>query len=71
MAGSFPDARLLAKPFLRSSLNTTGKSVRILKTKGTAAMHRSQCMLAHIGNQKTCWPKVAESKQKTTCYELS
>ena len=71
MAASFPGACLQAKPFLRSSLNITGKSVRIFKTKGIAEMHRFHCMLAHIGNQKTCWHKVLKSRQTTACYESS
>ena len=71
MAASFPNARLQAKTFLRSSLNITGKSVRTFKTKGIAEVHRSHRMLPRIGNQETCWPKVLESKQKTACYELS
>ena len=53
----------VSKPNLSSS-NVTGKSVRIFKAKGIAEMHRFHCMLAHIGYQKTCWPKVLESKQK-------
>ena len=71
MTFSFPNASLQDKPFLRSSLNITGKSVRIFKTKGIAEMHRSHCMLAHIGSQKTYWLKVPEVKQKTACYEIS
>ena len=71
MAANFPDACLQVKTFLRSLLSIIGKSVRIFKTKGIAEMHRSHCMLAHIGKQKTCWPKVVESNQKTACHELS
>ena len=47
MAASFPDKCLQAK---LSSLNITGKSVIILKIKGTAEMHRFHCMPTHIGN---------------------
>ena len=47
-----------------SSLSITGKSVRILKTKSVPEMHRFRCMLAHIGNQKTCWPKVLETNKR-------
>ena len=66
MAASFPDACLQLKPFLRCLLNITEKSVRILKTKDIAEMHRSLCIIAHIVGLK-----VLESKQKTACYELS
>ena len=46
MAASFPDTCLQIKPFLKSLLNITGKSVRIFKTTDFAEMRKSQNLIA-------------------------